>query len=84
VRASVDHAVKWGTFSLDGQTFDVENHVWVVGDVTECVVLDAPHDVPTILEVVGPRQVRAIIATHGHGPGPLTDLWQGPCRRDAL
>jgi glyoxylase-like metal-dependent hydrolase (beta-lactamase superfamily II) len=66
VRASVDHAVTRGTFSLDGQTFDVENNVWVVGDGAECVVLDVPHDVPTILDVIGSRQVRAIIATHGH------------------
>ena len=66
MRARIDHAVTWGTFSLDGHTFDVENNVWVVGDGTECVVLDVPHDVPTILDVVGSRQVRAIIATHGH------------------
>lgn len=55
-----------GTFSLDGQTFDVENNVWVVGDDAECVVLDAPHDVVTILGLVGSRRVRAIIATHAH------------------
>lgn len=55
-----------GTFSLDGQTFDVDNNVWVAGDETECVVLDAPHDVPAILDIVGSRQVRAIIATHAH------------------
>jgi hypothetical protein len=29
VRARVDHAVTSGTFSLDGQTFDVQNNVWV-------------------------------------------------------
>ena len=28
----VDHGVTSGTFSLDGQTFDVDNNVWVVGD----------------------------------------------------
>ena len=66
MRARVDHAVTRGTFSLDGQTFDIENNVWVVGDGTECVVLDVPQNVPTILDVVGSRQVRAIIATHGH------------------
>ena len=41
----VDHAVTSGTFSLDGQTFDVDNNVWVIGDDEECVVVDAPHDV---------------------------------------
>ena len=30
--ARIDHAVTSGTFSLDGETFDVENNVWVVGD----------------------------------------------------
>ncbi|MEU8258444.1 MBL fold metallo-hydrolase [Micromonospora inaquosa] len=64
--ARVDHAVTSGTFSLDGQTFDVDNNVWVIGDDRECVVLDAPHDVAAILALVGDRQVRAILATHGH------------------
>ncbi|MET7752779.1 MBL fold metallo-hydrolase [Micromonospora sp. NPDC005367] len=64
--ARVDHAVTTGTFSLDGQTFDVDNNVWVIGDDAECVVLDAPHDVDAILRVVGERRVRAILATHAH------------------
>ncbi|MEU6078353.1 MBL fold metallo-hydrolase [Micromonospora sp. NPDC047074] len=64
--ARVDHAVTSGTFSLDGQTFDVDNNVWVVGDDTECVVVDAPHDVDAILAAVGGRRVRAILATHAH------------------
>ncbi|MBB4749895.1 MBL fold metallo-hydrolase [Actinoplanes lobatus] len=62
----VDHGVVTGTFSLDGQTFDVDNNIWVVGDDDECVVIDAPHDVEAILAVVGERQVRAIICTHAH------------------
>ncbi|MEV4499792.1 MBL fold metallo-hydrolase [Micromonospora arborensis] len=64
--ARVDHAVTAGTFSLDGQTFDVDNNVWVIGDDSECVVLDAPHDVAAILALVGDRRVRAILATHAH------------------
>ncbi len=55
-----------GTFSLDGQTFDVENNVWVAGDDTECVVLDAPHDVAAILDAIDGRRVLAIVATHAH------------------
>lgn len=62
----VENAVTSGTFSLDGETFAVENNVWVVGDDTECVVIDAPHDVAAILEVVGDRRVRAILCTHAH------------------
>jgi glyoxylase-like metal-dependent hydrolase (beta-lactamase superfamily II) len=64
--ARVDHGVVSGTFSLDGETFDVDNNVWVVGDDQECVVVDAPHDVEAILAVVGERTVRAIVCTHAH------------------
>jgi glyoxylase-like metal-dependent hydrolase (beta-lactamase superfamily II) len=64
--ARVDHAVVAGTFTLDGDTFEVENNVWVVGDDTECVVVDAPHDVEAILAVVGDRTVKAVLCTHAH------------------
>ncbi|MDN4162450.1 MBL fold metallo-hydrolase [Nocardioides abyssi] len=62
----VDHAVVSGTFSLDGETFDVDNNIWVVGDDTECVVIDAPHSVGAIMDVVGDRTVKAILLTHAH------------------
>ncbi len=62
----VDHGVTSGTFSLDGETFEVDNNVWVVGDDEECVVIDAPHDVDGILAVVGDRRVKAILCTHAH------------------
>lgn len=62
----IDHAVTSGTFSLDGETFDVDNNVWVVGDDAECVVIDAPHDVDAILELVGDRTLKAIVCTHAH------------------
>ncbi len=65
-RARIDHGVVSGTFSLDGQTFDVDNNVWVVGDDAECVVIDAPHDVDAILAIVGDRRVTAIVCTHAH------------------
>ncbi|MFG1803847.1 MBL fold metallo-hydrolase [Micromonospora carbonacea] len=64
--ARVDHTVTSGTFSLDGQTFDVDNNVWVIGDDSECVVVDAPHDVDAILRTVGGRRVVAILGTHAH------------------
>ncbi|MBE1492715.1 MBL fold metallo-hydrolase [Plantactinospora soyae] len=64
--ARIDHTVTSGTFSLDGQTFDVENNVWVVGDDDECVVIDAPHDVDAIVSAIGGRRVLAILATHAH------------------
>jgi glyoxylase-like metal-dependent hydrolase (beta-lactamase superfamily II) len=64
--ARVDHAVSSGTFTLDGETFDVDNNIWVVGDETECVVIDAPHSVSDILDVVDGRRVKAIVCTHAH------------------
>jgi glyoxylase-like metal-dependent hydrolase (beta-lactamase superfamily II) len=66
VTVRVDHGTTSGTFSLDGETFDVDNNVWVVGDDEECVVIDAPHDVEEILAVVGDRRVKAVLCTHAH------------------
>ncbi|MCW2815045.1 MAG: fold metallo-hydrolase [Nocardioides sp.] len=62
----VDHAVSSGTFSLDGETHQVDNNIWVVGDDSECVVIDAPHSVEDILALVGERTVKAIVLTHAH------------------
>ena len=62
----VDHAVVSGTFTLDGQTHDVDNTVWVIGDHEQRLVIDAPHDVDAILEVVAGRTVKAIVCTHAH------------------
>lgn len=64
--ARIDHTTTSGTFSLDGQTHEVENNVWVVGDDTECVVIDAPHDTEAIRTLVAGRRVHAILATHAH------------------
>jgi glyoxylase-like metal-dependent hydrolase (beta-lactamase superfamily II) len=62
----LDHAEISGTFSLDGETYDVDNNLWVVGDDEECLVIDAPHDVEAILEVIAGRTVKAIVLTHAH------------------
>ena len=64
--ARIDHGVVSGTFSLDGETHQVDNNLWVVGDDRECVVIDAPHDVDAIMAVVGERTVKAILCTHAH------------------
>jgi hydroxyacylglutathione hydrolase len=66
VTARIDYTVTSGTFSLDGETFDVENNVWIVGDDAECVIIDAPHDVAAITRLVGERTVRAVVCTHAH------------------
>lgn len=62
----VERVVTSGTFSLDGGTWDVDNNVWVVGDESECVIIDAAHDATPILAAVGERDVVAILLTHGH------------------
>lgn len=62
----IDHGVSSGTFSLDGETFDVDNNIWVIGDDQECLVIDAPHRVEDVLAVVAGRTVRAIVCTHSH------------------
>lgn len=64
--ARIEHTTTSGTFSLDGQTHEVDNNVWVVGDDRECVVIDAPHDAEEIRRLVGQRAVLAILATHAH------------------
>ncbi len=66
MNARISHTVTSGTFSLDGQTFDVDNNVWVVGDDRECVVIDAPHDAAAITRLVAGRRVLAILCTHAH------------------
>ena len=40
----IDNVVTSGTFSLDGGTWDVDNNVWLVGDDSEVLVIDAGED----------------------------------------
>ena len=55
-----------GIFSIDGEDFDVENNIWLLGDDHEVLVIDAAHDAGPIALAVGGRTVRAIVCTHGH------------------
>jgi glyoxylase-like metal-dependent hydrolase (beta-lactamase superfamily II) len=64
--ARIDKTVVSGVFSLDGQDFDVDNNVWLVGDDETVLVIDAPHDAAPILEAIGGRTLGAIVLTHGH------------------
>ena len=64
--ARIEKVVTSGMFSLDGQDFDVDNNVWLVGDDREVVVIDAAHDPAAILAAVGGRRLSAIVCTHGH------------------
>ncbi|WP_208104114.1 MBL fold metallo-hydrolase [Modestobacter roseus] len=62
----IDKVVVSGVFSLDGQDFDVDNNVWLVGDDDEVVVIDAPHRAEPIVDAIGGRRVQAIVLTHAH------------------
>ena len=62
----VEHLVTSGTFSLDGQTYDVDNNVWLIGDDNEVLILDAPHDPDAIEAAVAGRTVVAVACTHAH------------------
>jgi glyoxylase-like metal-dependent hydrolase (beta-lactamase superfamily II) len=63
---AIERVVTSGIFSLDGGDFEVDNNVWLVGDDSEVIVIDAAHDHRPILEAIGGRSVVAIVATHGH------------------
>jgi glyoxylase-like metal-dependent hydrolase (beta-lactamase superfamily II) len=62
----IERVVTSGTFSLDGEDFDVDNNIWIVGDDREVVVIDAAHDHRPVVDAVGGRRVVAVVATHGH------------------
>jgi glyoxylase-like metal-dependent hydrolase (beta-lactamase superfamily II) len=62
----IDRVRTSGIFSLDGQDFEVENNIWLVGDDDEVLVVDAAHDAGPIVEAVGDRRVTGVVCTHGH------------------
>ena len=62
----IGRVVTSGTFSLDGQDFDVDNNIWLIGDDQEVLVIDAAHDHQPIVDAVGNRRVVAVLCTHGH------------------
>lgn len=62
----IERIVTSGIFSLDGEDFEVENNIWLVGDDREVIVFDAAHDHRPILEGIGDRKLRAVVCTHGH------------------
>jgi glyoxylase-like metal-dependent hydrolase (beta-lactamase superfamily II) len=66
VSVRIERIVTHGIFSLDGQDFEVDNNIWIVGDDDEVVVLDAAHSAAPIIEAVGGRKVKALICSHGH------------------
>lgn len=64
--ARLDRVVTHGIFSIDGEDFEVDNNIWIVGDDTECLVIDAAHEAAPIVAGIAGRRVVAIVCTHGH------------------
>jgi glyoxylase-like metal-dependent hydrolase (beta-lactamase superfamily II) len=62
----IEHSTTSGTFNLDGGSWDVDNNVWLVGNDDECVLIDAPHQLPPILDLIGNRRLISILCTHAH------------------
>ncbi len=62
----IDKVVTSGVFSLDGQDFDVDNNVWLIGDDDEVLVVDAAHQSGPIKDAIGSRRLVGVVSTHGH------------------
>ncbi|MGH3234102.1 MAG: MBL fold metallo-hydrolase, partial [Streptosporangiaceae bacterium] len=52
--------------TADGGPGADEINVWIVGDDQEVIVIDPGRDTAGVLDVVGDREVLAVICTHGH------------------
>lgn len=79
----VERVITSGIFSLDGEDFEVDNNIWLVGDDEEVIVVDAAHQAGPIVDAVAGRRVVAIVATHGHNDHinaavELADAVNGP------
>ena len=80
---TISNVVTSGTFSLDGGTWDVDNNVWIIGDDSECIVIDPAHNPAAIMDALKGRTVKAILLTHGHDDhiryaGEFSELAKAP------
>jgi glyoxylase-like metal-dependent hydrolase (beta-lactamase superfamily II) len=64
--ARIERVVTHGTFELDGGSWEVDNNIWIIGDDSEVIVIDAAHNAKAIRQAVGGRHVDAVVCTHGH------------------
>ena len=62
----LDLVVTHGVFSLDGQDFEVDNNIWLIGDDEEVLVIDAAHHAEPIVDAIAGRRVVCLCCTHGH------------------
>jgi glyoxylase-like metal-dependent hydrolase (beta-lactamase superfamily II) len=64
--STIDRVVTHGSFKLDGGTWEVDNNIWLIGDDSDVIVIDAAHDASPIVGAVRGRNVVAVVCTHGH------------------
>ncbi|NMH97922.1 MBL fold metallo-hydrolase [Pseudonocardia acidicola] len=62
----IDRLVTSGTVTINDEPQTVENNVWLLGDDTDVLVIDAGHDAEAIREAIGDRRLFGIACTHGH------------------
>jgi glyoxylase-like metal-dependent hydrolase (beta-lactamase superfamily II) len=62
----VDLLTTSGTFALDGGEWAVDNNVWIIGDSSQALVVDAAHDADAIERALDGRRLTAIVCTHAH------------------
>lgn len=62
----LERVVTSGPYVIDGETIELENNVYLVGDDDAVLVVDASHDANAIADAVKGRLVPAIVLTHGH------------------
>jgi hypothetical protein len=60
---SIERVITSGAFPLHGGTWEVDNNIWLVGDHSEVLVIDAVH---AIAEAVGDRRVVAVVLETDH------------------
>jgi glyoxylase-like metal-dependent hydrolase (beta-lactamase superfamily II) len=66
VSPRIDRVVTSGQFCLDGRCWDVDNNIWLIGDDTEVLVVDAAHTAQPIIDAVSDRKLVAVLCTHAH------------------
>lgn len=62
----IQHVMTSGTFSMGGESFPVDNNMWMIGDGSEVIVIDASHEADKISALIGDRRVLTIACTHAH------------------